>query len=779
MMASSRRESDFVRMEQMLREAEERTERILKEAEERAERERQLRKGEEQMRKEADERTEQERQLRKEEEQLRKEEEQKRKEEEQKRKEEEQKRKEEEKKTKKMTFEEYLRACHTHLSKPFRAQKNAFLATKSFTSPNNRRCPTLIKPWQDFPMRQQELFERLCQYIPSDLGYFNSLQFIKELGPNICDRAQASEKDLEVYQRPAVEQPVTKIISYLSAIEKARTAFHLDQGIMFENHANTLDDMNEEVQSSLQALDISSKSSSTKPHSADQICVFKQADGTNILCMLVEYKPAHKLSIHTLRAGLERADHGSMDVLNDVVYEVGIPTDPEGKFVYHAELRTASVLTQTYGYMLENGLEFSQITTGEAYVFLRIKENEPHTLYYHLAEPNIEAEAHDAVDILLCRTAISQALTFCLMALDSKPRSQEWRNKVLDNADRFLTDPEAILRNMPPDDKKIMTPPPSAYHARIHSFERSPIKLRLRKSRKVNYSCGTAETTIYKDPESPTGSSDEPSDTETPSKPRTNARQARAKQKNSAKSSQADGSTSRQYQYCTQACLLGLVQERVFDDSCPNVSTHRSQGNSKHHALTAQTLAKLMTDQLTNNLDQACEPLGKQGARGALFKLTLLSHGYTFVAKGTVLAFKSDLQHEGSIYRHLEPLQGQLIPVYLGNISLTHPYFLAVGVRIIHMLLLSYGGEEVDHDAMARLGKSLPAERRRVEAKMVAWKVEHGDIREANLLWNEEVGGVMVIDFERSEIRKKRVLQESSGNLKRKVDCFEGDVGLD
>ena len=73
--------------------------------------------------------------------------------------------------------------------------------------------------------------------------------------------------------------------------------------------------------------------------------------------------------------------------------------------------------------MIENGLEYSKLVTGEADVFLQLKENEPHTLYYHLVEPNIEAEAQNEVDILLCRTAIGQTSTFYLIALDSKPRS--------------------------------------------------------------------------------------------------------------------------------------------------------------------------------------------------------------------------------------------------------------------------------------------------------------------------------------------------------------------
>jgi hypothetical protein len=70
------------------------------------------------------------------------------------------------------------------------------------------------------------------------------------------------------------------------------------------------------------------------------------------------------------------------------------------------------------------------------------------------------------------------------------------------------------------------------------------------------------------------------------------------------------------------------------------------------------------------------------------------SYGYTFVAKGTVKAFKAKLKHAGLVYQHLNEVQGQLVPVYLGNISLACPYFLDVGVRIVHMLLMSYAGEQ-------------------------------------------------------------------------------------
>jgi hypothetical protein len=453
------------------------------------------------------------------------------------------------KKSRPTTFEEYIRACHALLSKPLRIQTDKSLSTQgSITSPKNKPCPTFLKPWTDFPILQQQLFEKVYEFIPPEEEYFSSTQYLKELGQDLCDRPLASEKDLETYQRLAVERPTTNIISHLQRIEEARRAFNLGEGIIFENHANTLSDSNEEVQQSLQSLRISSKgpasSSNPKPRNADQICVYKDADGTRSLCMVVEYKPPHKLSVFNLRAGLLRADGGSMNVPEDVINRLTIPTQPDEKFVYHSEWLTAAASTQTYAYMIENGLEYSKLVTGEADVFLQVTEDEPHTLYYHLAEPNIEAEAQSEVDILLCRTAVGQTLTFCLMALDSKPRSQKWRNQALETAYRAVIDHESILRQIPAEEKTL-TPPPSVFHARIHPVKRSPIMLRPRKSRKARHSCGSADIIVHEDPQSPSGSSDETSDVETPSKPR-----ARTRLKTTQAAEESD---VRHRQYCTQA----------------------------------------------------------------------------------------------------------------------------------------------------------------------------------------------------------------------------------
>lgn len=91
--------------------------------------------------------------------------------------------------------------------------------------------------------------------------------------------------------------------------------------------------------------------------------------------------------------------------------------------------------------------------------------------------------------------------------------------------------------------------------------------------------------------------------------------------------------------------------------------------------------SNLVQEQLAKALDHHCESLGLQGARGTLFKITLASHGYVFVGKGTVQAFVPDLLHEGKTYQRLAKLQGTAVPVCLRNIGLYQWYYLDLGVE--------------------------------------------------------------------------------------------------
>ena len=112
--------------------------------------------------------------------------------------------------------------------------------------------------------------------------------------------------------------------------------------------------------------------------------------------------------------------------------------------------------------------------------------------------------------------------------------------------------------------------------------------------------------------------------------------------------------------------------------SCtPSIGTAmRRRGTNKtrrRHCTSLPEFLQLLSQQLTCTLDYGITSLDVTGARGALFKVTLLEHGYTFISKGTVEAFIPDLEHEARAYRRLERVQGLHVPVFLGAIDLRPP----------------------------------------------------------------------------------------------------------
>ncbi|ESZ91843.1 kinase domain-containing protein [Sclerotinia borealis F-4128] len=487
--------------------------------------------------------------------------------------------------------------------------------------------------------------------------------------------------------------------------------------------------------------------------------------------MIIEYKAPHKLTLSNLQAGLARAtDRGSLDLPKDVLDHPMIPTEPGEKYIYKSEMLTASALTQTFAYMVENGLEYSYLTTGDAFVFLRILEDEPHTLYYHFTQPKVEGG--DGIGELLCRTSVSQSVSFSLLALGSTTRSHEWRARTLKTAYKVGTGHEAILLQMLHEEEAV-TPPSSAFKARKGDsiFKRSPIATRLRTSRKGRNRCNPSEIVVKEDSQGPSDQSDADDSpdrgTSLKQKPRPKTPSAQPK------APEATGTSKDNLQYCTQACLLGFVQRNKLDHACPNANAHRL-GDSDDHAISQKSFLRLMRRQLKQTLDKNCEPLGLQGSRGALFRLTLVQYGYTFVAKGTVEAFVPHLLHEGQIYQQMSKIQGLVVPVYLGNLSLSNPYFLDVGMRIVHMMLMSWAGEIAEHDLISSMGKKLHEETKRAFAEIQKLGIVHGDIREQNTLWSVEREGIMLIDFERSvSFKDREAFKALSPNSKRKLPLTE------
>lgn len=480
-----------------------------------------------------------------------------------------------------------------------------------------------------------------------------------------------------------------------------------------------------------------------------------------------EYKPPHKLTAHHLRRGLR-----SMDIYEEVVNRKTIPTsvDPGARFEYFAERLTASAITQTYHYMIEGGLEYGLLTTGEAIVFLMIDWEHSGTLYYHLAEPASETSSAPSDEQHIC-TAVGQYLAFTLLALTTgSEHGQRERQKATQGLRSWAEDFETTVRSIPDGERTASSdapyvPSPTTYQ----SVDRSPISQRLRRRPRPGKRCGDSPAKVDDQPESSDDESSRPPDTPTPTpgdarlrkserilarRPRGGGNRGEWK---GAGATEAGGevvaASWRDRPYCTQKCLLSLVRGRKLDARCPNVGSH-SRGGGSHPVKHAQWLA-MLRQQLEQSLDDGITPLGQGGARGVLFKVTMLAYGYTFVSKGTVRAFIPDLQHEANVYKRLRPAQGRHIPVFLGAVDLREMeriYYYDHRVYVVYMAFLSWGGCSLSEARAAGVPRNELRDTAVRSLRAVHCEgVRHGDVRDANMLFNEETG-VMMIDFERAEM---------------------------
>jgi hypothetical protein len=232
------------------------------------------------------------------------------------------------------------------------------------------------------------------------------------------------------------------------------------------------------------------------------------------------------------------------DIYDEVINRVNTPTDPDGDYRYRSELRVAGAVARIFDSMVQLGLTFGFITTGEAFFFLKLNW-ESMTLYYHLANPRREI-AEDKKDVL-CRSALSQILAFTIQALGTPRQPQRIRDVAKERLKTWRKGEDAVSENMPP------------------SVETPPTRCSAADERKSGKEDGLLIAPLE------------------PGRPR-------------------NSPSCRPPRYCTQKCLLGLVNHDgvgrgVLDEQCPNVSLHR-QGNDTHHPVTHSEWLSLLRQQL-------------------------------------------------------------------------------------------------------------------------------------------------------------------------------------
>ncbi|KAK3361655.1 hypothetical protein B0T24DRAFT_112663 [Lasiosphaeria ovina] len=668
-----------------------------------------------------------------------------------------------------LTLEPYLDACHS-LSLAIDVVTDRSLTTQGdTTNPVGRIYPRRIVPWDDFPVVQEEIWNMLSEPSFTSRPAFPSqhqVDYVRSLISPI-----SSEHGLRYFERDTVENAVQKLIGAVYENPLLRDRLGLRGAVTFESHTNlgaTDDNLSEPLEhmsliggsagdtapAPAAAVRKPRRTARGKGHRADQFCIYRTSDGANVPTTAIEYKAPHKLSQDEVVTGLASEIQPARDVINK---------EGEG-FVFASKALTAAVVTQLFSYMIGKGIQYGYVSTGQTFIFLYIPKD-PTKVFYNVCVPNLDVLDDD--ENRLHRTAVAQVFAFIVQAIRTQPPPQSWHDAA-ESLDTWDVEFEDVLSKIPATVRKDTKRASPYIPQRWRGFTRSPIRTRLR----------CQQTSIEPSPQDDDEDEDAPP-SPTPNRSTRSGRRPTASSTGSGRgtaTSSASSATGRggrggrrqgiqDRPYCTHQCLLGLARGTPMDQSCPNAPCH----GPSHIGLA--NFLHLLRVQLANDRgpDADSVPLYVTGAVGSLFKVRLSAHGYTLVAKGVKSANLGRLQHEEKVYNQLSTIQGRRVPVCLGLIDLKLPYYCDGGV-FEHFLLLSWAGQPLSR-CINQVDKAVAVDAiTRAYTELHRLGVHHRDAETRNILCDQSL---MIIDFERAEIRSRQPLGPISPNSQNR----EGEWG--
>ena len=650
-------------------------------------------------------------------------------------------RKQAEAKVKKTTFLQYLHNVQTIIIPDLVVEtKTTSQSSGTVTNVFGKVYPRVFRRWNAFPALCDKRFDEFVKMFGEE-QLFPSLYAVEWVKSELSSDSKEDEQDMRGFIRAYAERPAMRIVN--------RFTRNQDTRFRFSNNAYSLHPKQSSQEGESQPL---TKKTSPKRVGGvpDRWGILVTADGNWTMALVGEYKAAHKAQGKSFRMVLGTGQTFPETLFADCARHLGLetqppptetqaPTEPQAEPNNDAaassrpspqRIMAAKVLCQTYHYMVISGLAYGYAASGDCMIFLFIPDGQPDTLLVHLLDERPTVQSPQ-------KSHATQLATLALLALEAETPPAQW-----------ILDAELGLPRWPSSKGKKGDAPSTMTGDDIPSLPPP-----------TTSSCHATPPTGNRRREE---DDDDGDDAPHGHGSGAHTQVLTAKRKRAAACSPLGGGgrdrpagRSSPYEgYCTQACLLGLCRDGSFDPACPNTPTHSGQGRWLRHPVSASEVCSRVRDRLAHNLDDGCECLDKYGmfgATGCLFRITDPTYGYVFVAKGVQEVDTHVLFEEASVYTHCLELQGTRIPVYLGIIELVYHYPLCSTAAVTDMMLLFWAGRSL----ASRTTTARQVSEGEIDTAVELLErhgIEHDDIREANLTWNDEVGGVMVIDFDRAFI---------------------------
>ncbi|KAG6059484.1 hypothetical protein E4U17_006213 [Claviceps sp. LM77 group G4] len=624
-----------------------------------------------------------------------------------------------------LTVKEYVEECHTLDGKLDVVTEFTPFTKGPVVDPGDRTRPRLIVQWKGFPQKQQEILNKLPFDYKLAPGQGFPTRAVLETMPAFL-KTVYSEYPLAVRQAMASNHPVRLLMKEVRQNLDLMTIFGIDGDVNFETRMN-------------RGEKTTSRSRSSEPSGNNSIAdgfwsIKRSSAGQSEIVLAAEYKPPQKLPVSLLVAALDNTTEMNLDT--------GI-IDEDGEEFGPKQL-VAAVITQLFSALVSKGLRFGYIDTGEAKLFLQIG-SDPSRVEYHLSCPRSDVHGDDKKMHL---SAVSQLFAFVVQAVQAPKPTKEWEVAAAEL-------PIWKLKRVEIQEKIPRIAEQACEVADSHSPGMKPV------------SCDTTSLNTRSASRSTHRSPDEVDNEEKAST--SGIKTGEELSQNRGMDKRPDSRQDRlsdffNRSYCTNECVWGLAFGGPLDKKCPNAKDH----GSKH--IDRQEFLHLMREQLDGEEAHAhCKPINASGHIGHLFKIRLLSHGYTLLAKAVGIFNGAPLIHEEKMYNHLRDVQGRFIPACAGRITLKGLFrgeaYTFGAFR--HFLFLSYAGQPV-LKALSEVDNSVVSQVLATLAQLHQRRVMHHDAAPRNMLYDDRTGRYMIIDLEMSKPIDEEVLEAINGCRKKR-----------
>ncbi|KAF2863423.1 hypothetical protein K470DRAFT_255125 [Piedraia hortae CBS 480.64] len=272
------------------------------------------------------------------------------------------------------------------------------------TSYDNLRSPEFDE-WSDFENEQIQTFRFLHKQLRQHLGISDEKAAKIPSGVSAgmaeeCTRASRfnllSTADLAKFEKTALIKPVQTLYAKLCEIYDMRRNYSMDSIVGFELHNHPSKLMVEDFEKSSKKVDLQ--------------CVHSTGFGRfgKRLLFFLEYAPAYERPVASIRNALSKLASNSMSELDPI------------------ERKVKQSLHYLYHRMVDERVAYSCISTGEAYLFLKVDEDPANHLLFHLCVPAEDAVS-DTLSLPSIITPISRMLCLTLIATKTPLRPLEWR----------------------------------------------------------------------------------------------------------------------------------------------------------------------------------------------------------------------------------------------------------------------------------------------------------------------------------------------------------------